>query len=220
MNAIKTAKFVLLTLKSYSFRFSILPAIMFVTIIITLNTGNVGQILLFLTAILFLCTALFSVYPFYASDKVPQLYAVLPQRRSDLVQGLYLVFVLFAAVDVAVSLAFSLLVAATGAAVYFFLIAGVSLFAASFIVGVEFPVMFRFGYIKSQYLFVVFISAICFLPGVLAKFALVHGVLNWFSGRLGFFDGPWFFLCCVAAGAAVLGVSYSASLSIYRKKDI
>ena len=106
--------------------------------------------------LLFLVTTSTSAYLFASEDKnnMQRLYALLPLRRADVVRGRYLTCLLFAlpylALATAVMLVFSFLAGSSLAHTFYSMLICTGLVLTA--IGIQFPILFKLGYIKAQFM--------------------------------------------------------------------
>ncbi len=223
MNAIKSAWFIFVAIKPYIKRILLLPVIFLVFLATTAltSTGSLENASLYLFIGLFLFSGLQSAYVFYASDRVPQLFIVLPQRRVDFVRGVYLSYLLLAAADLVIGLAVLLLMRLSGApdpGLLFFLGLIFCLFAL--IMSIELPVAFKVGYARMQVVFIFAVLLIGLVPTLLTQVFHQTSILVWALSHPTLLDNPLSFLGLLAAGLAGLTGSYLVSAWIFENKDI
>lgn len=158
------------------------------------------------------------LFPLSVLDKVPQAFAFLPQRKADVVPGIYLLLLIVLAVAFGVGLAGCAIgVQGTMRGLCFVALAG-SLVLVSITQGVLIPCILRFGYTKAQPIIFLCIFGLSALAGLVFKQNLgVQSSLKWL---LDFAHPALPVLVLVLLAAVVLFISYLVSLHLYQKKDI
>ncbi len=94
------------------------------------------------------------------------------------------------------------------------------------VVGIYLPLQFRFGYERARYLLMaVYIVFVCGMPAFLGMmraetFQVLAGLMKAASALMGGAAPMAYALGLLAAGAAVLAVSFGASAAIYERLDL
>jgi len=220
-STLKASRFIFMATKSYYKRFLVPPVIFIIAIVAIASQSSPAFVGSFVFVILFFLSSLLCVYPFYACDKVPQLYSALPQRRVDLVRGIYLNYLMFLSCDLVIGLAILSVFHVIGVTVsgLFFLL-GLMLSVFSLIMGVELPVMFQIGFAKIQMLFNLVYFIMGFFPIMLVETFHEQAAIVWLLTHRAQLDNPLYFIGFILAAAIFLTISYRISLLVYRKKDI
>jgi hypothetical protein len=220
---LKASRFIFMVAKPYYRRF-LLPMIFIIVIVVTaLQTSQSSPVFVcgFAFLLLFFLSMLMCVYPFYASDRVPQVFSVLPQRKVDLVRGIYFNYLTFLTCVLLIGLAvLSIFRIADVSASGLLFVLGIMCVFVSLILGIELPVIFQIGFAKIQMLFNLIYVVIGFLPTILIKTFHQESNVAWLLSHRAQLDNPLYFGGCIVATVLLIAVSYRISLTVYRRKDI
>jgi len=221
MGALKASRFIFMATKSYYKRFLVPPIILIIAIVALASQSSPTFVGSFVLVILFFLSSLLCVYPFYACDKVPQLYSALPQRRVDLVKGIYLNYLMFLAFDLVIALILLSVLHMIGLMVSGLLfLLGLMLSVFSLIMGVELPIMFQIGYAKIQMLFNLVYIVMGFFPMMFVEAFHKQASIFWLLNHRAQLDNPLYLIGFICVAAILLAISYRISSLVYQKKDI
>ncbi len=221
MSTLKSARFIFMTIRSHYQRFMVMP-IVFVALLATFATQAPPVfVAAFAIVVFFVFSSTLSLYPFYASNKTPQLFSALPQRRVDFVRGVYLLYVVLTTVDLLLGFVCIAVLHVAGVATsgLDFMI-GIIVVVFSAIMSVELPMLFRLGYAKVQMISNLTLVSIAALPTILIKALHQQSMSAWLTISREPLDNPLVFLGCLAGAAIFLAISYRASLLVYERKDL
>lgn len=221
MNAVKMMRYLLLVGASYFKRAAMILPFALLVVIIPMVQNHAGISNLPIIGFMCFVFANFIVlFPLSVLDKVPQAFAFLPQRKADVVPGIYLLLLIVLAVAFGVGLAGCAIgVQGTMRGLCFVALAG-SLVLVSITQGVLIPCILRFGYSKAQPIIFLCIFGLSALAGLVFKQSLgALGQSSW-KWMLDFAHPALPVLALVLLAAVILFFSYLVSLHLYQKKDI
>lgn len=217
MNALKSMCLDLRTSKVYG-KNLILILIM---IAVFAFTGSLTTVLM----MIFFMTIPLLQYPFVTYEKCGMLYHSLPQKKSDIVLGRY---ILAAAAIVAAAVVSAVIAVIVKPSIFkggtfLLLIAGAACMV-SLMYSVQAPVFFKFGYTKSRIFAVVSIMIVAFAIGATIPLILNHGgsemLTGAVNGNLAFSTAAVISALLFLAAAAFMVASYFISRGIFAKKDL
>ncbi|MBB6732072.1 ABC-2 transporter permease [Cohnella zeiphila] len=223
MNTLKCSRFIYLAMRPLIKRMLFILVIPFIPIVTSAFSSNgmpayavVGVLLILLVLSMFL-----SIYTFYASDKIPQLFIVLPQQRVDFVRGIYLNYLFLISGTIVIDLlVFLIFRIKNNNDLGFPFLLGLIFFILVFITATVLPIAFKVGYAKLQTIFMAAMLAVSVLPTVLSKFLNEESILQWAEENASQLDNPTVILGFVLAAVAGLAASYQISKKVYNKRDI
>ncbi|MFT9078131.1 ABC-2 transporter permease [Ethanoligenens sp.] len=221
MNAVKMMRYLLLVGVSYFKRVALILPLALLAVIVPMardhfTTGNIP-------IIGFMCFVFINfvvMFPLSAMDKVPQVFAFLPQRKADVVRGVYLLLTTVLAVVLGIGLAACAIgvQGTAGGICAMALTAGLVLVSVS--QGVLIPCILRFGYAKAQPAIFASVFGLSLLVGMVFKHIPdTIGQSSW-KWLLDFSHPVLPVLILVLLAAVILFISYLVSLRLYRQKDI
>lgn len=221
MNAVKMMRYLLQVGASYFKRIAlILP---FVLIFVWIQAARGSSIQGGLPAIGFIGFVFVNfviLFPLSVLDKAPQAFAFLPQRKADVVHGIYLLLSIVMAVLLCVGLAACAIGTQGAAGGLYSMMLAAGLVLISVTQGALVPCILRFGFAKAQPLMFVCIFGVS---------ALIGAVFKQFYHVLGQSAWKWILdvshpvlpvLSLILFAAVILWISYLVSLRLYRNKDI
>lgn len=219
MNAVKMMRYLLLIGVSYFKRVAMVLPIALLIIFIPMVQNHAGISNLPIIGFMCFVFANFVVlFPLSVLDKVPQAFAFLPQRKADVVPGIYLLLLIVLAAAFGVGLAGCFIgLQGTIRGLCFVALAG-SLVMVSITQGVLIPCILRFGYTKAQPIIFLCIFGLSTLAGLVFKQNL--GTQSSWKWMLDFAHPALPVLTLILLAAVILFVSYLVSRHLYQKKDI
>lgn len=156
-------------------------------------------------------------YPFAAYDKCSLLYLSLPQKKSDIVLGRYLLAVL--------GIVFAFILSACIGLICdpqsvkngdMFLIASVSTLFIAVLISIQAPIFFKFGYMRSRIFAFLSLGIIAGLIG----FALPEAVVGKdISSVMEMAKSPLIPVILLIISAIIVVVSYCISLAVFEKRE-
>jgi hypothetical protein len=218
MNVIKSMMLDIRACKAYSKNF----IIFFVLIAFFVFTTKSLTTVLMMS--LFFLLAMWQ-YPFAAYDKCSALYLSLPQKKSDIVLGRYILAgsILAAAVIIGMILSVFIHQRGIGISGMFFILSAASVYIAV-IISIQAPVFFRFGFMKSRIFAVITMVAFIPITMIVAMPAIISYMSNndfksIVSGKQLFEMNPLFSVGLLLAAGVVLLISYFISMALFVKYE-
>ena len=221
MNTLRSARFIFMTISSYYRRLMVMPLLLVVLIFSFASHAPATLSAPFILVILLFFSSILSFYPFYASDKVPQLFAVLPQSRAAFVRGVYLVYSFLASASLVLAFVGLIVLRADGVDTSGLdLLYGVILMILVLIASVELPIVFRTGYVKTQMIFNVIFVLLFLIPMVATRTVPSTSLRQWLPHHSGQLHGAIILPVSILIAGVFVAVSCRVSLRLYRKKDL
>lgn len=213
MSALKCVRLDLIVVRQYSkefiFALVIMPALYFLS----------NQQFALVLSLLFIEMLLFWSYLFMAAEKCETLYFSLPQKKSDIVKARYL----FGAVATAICLIMGVLMTLCSQpsdkrSEFIFIICFLSFFVL-FMISVQAPVLFRFGYAKVRNLMILSVVIPIIVFAIISK-GSIRQLMEFSDGSPKYISYPILWALCLMAGVLCLIVSYFISKRIYVNRDM
>jgi hypothetical protein len=180
-----------------------------------------GMIVLLISAVS--GTTFFSIYE---KNHLSKLYGMLPLKKSEAVLGRYLYTMLYGIINGIVSgtltYIFSFVLKSSISPLAFAVSMSIGFLYYCFIISMEFPILFRFGYSKA-YMLTTLPMYLIFIFGLLiSKKVDFNNVGQGLSQAIGYFTAnpALVWIIGIGAGLVLVGISYFISAAISKRREL
>lgn len=187
----------------------------------TKYTYMMGMIVLLISAVS--GTTFFSIYE---KNNLSKLYGMLPLRKSEAVLGRYLYTLLFGVINgiVAGTLTyiFSFVLKSSISPLAFSVSMSVGFLYYCFIISIEFPILFRFGFSRA-YMLTTLPMYLFFIFGLLiSKKVDFNNLGQGMSRAIGYFTAnpALVWVIGIGAGLALVGISYAVASAVSKRREL
>lgn len=215
MSAIKSMMLDIRACKAYAKNF-ILVLIMLVLYTVTIKS------VYFIMMMTFLLIIPIWHYPFIVYEKSSYLYQSLPQKKSDIVLGRYLLAACGIILASIISAAVSFLQPNLLSRGLIFFFTSVCAFFASLLISVQAPVLFKFGYMKSRIFVIILVALIGCVTGMVISLTVGFSSsgIKAFTDNASLAGNMMIPLMLFISAGIIMVISYNISLALFTKKDM